>query len=229
MEAAQGQESEEMESGQTEQARTTPLDVLRFPIRVRIVEVLTDFGAMSPNEMLQEGLLADIDSVRSKTPKAALSHVAYHCRRLAAFGVLTITDERPVRGATEHFYEAGIEAAFEGEQWESMSEGARRDISRVMWQRFIAQVEGGMQQRTFDARKDRWLAWGPLDLDEEGWGELMEEISEAFVGIEAIRRRSEARLSESGCEPLRATYGLFGFESPKRRVRRTQASDTPDQ
>ncbi len=205
-----------MESGQA-QARTMSLGVLRHPVRVRIIEACTDWGRLSPAEIVSRELCSDVESVRDKTPKQALSHIAYHCRTLAAAGLLRLVDEQPVRGAMEHFYAANSEALFPTEEWQHFSEGERRDISRVMWQRFIAQVENAMQQHTFDARKDRWLAWGPLDLDEEGWTRLMASVSACYDQIEQIRTEAQARLAQSGEPPLRATYGVFGFESPPRR------------
>jgi hypothetical protein len=202
------------------------LDVLRHPVRVRIVEACTDWGQLSPAEIVSLGLCADIESIRTKTPKQALANISYHCRKLEEFDFLTLVKERPVRGATEHFYEANIEAVFEDEEWSGMSEGERRDISRVVWQRLIAQVEGSMHQHTFDARTDRWLAWGPLELDEQGWEELMDEISETYVGINAIKRQAEARLAASGEVPMRATYALFGFESPRSRPTKPSEPET---
>lgn len=193
-------------------------DVLRHPLRVRIIEACSDWGTLSPVEILNRGLCADVETVRGKTHKQALSHIAYHCRKLEEAGLLELVFERPVRGATEHFYRANAEAYFSDEEWGNLSSDERRDISRVMWQRFVAQVEGAMRGNSFDGRADRWLAWGPLDLDERGWKELIVSVASSYAEVEQIRRDARTRLSDSGEEPMRATYGLFAFESPRRKA-----------
>ena len=205
-----------MESGERPHLRGMTLDALRHPVRVRIVEACTDWGTLSPVEMVNRGLCADIATLRAKTAKQQLSNIAYHCRELAKAGLLTMVSERQVRGATEHFYRANSEAVFDDDEWARLTDGERRDISRVMWQRYIAQVESAMHQHTFDAHTDRWLAWGPLTLDPQGWKELTAAVSACYDAIERIRRDAEARPTGPAARPMRATYGLFAFESPPR-------------
>jgi hypothetical protein len=192
----------------------TTLDVLRHPVRIRIVEACTAFGSLSPVQLRNRQLCADVESVKEKTWKQQLSHLTYHCQKLADAGILTLVSERPVRGATEHFYKANIEAAFTDAEWAVFGESERRDISRVVWQRFVAQVEGAMRGDSFDARTDRWLAWGPLDLDERAWKELTVSVAGCYAEIDQIRKDAEARLADSTEMPLRITYALFAFETP---------------
>jgi predicted ArsR family transcriptional regulator len=63
------------------------------PLRISILEVLTiDVGrTLSPSELSQE-----LQEPKSKT--------AFHVNELAKAGLLVLVRERPVRGATEHFY-----------------------------------------------------------------------------------------------------------------------------
>jgi DNA-binding transcriptional ArsR family regulator len=60
------------------------------PLRRQILDALAK-GAMSPNQLAQ-----DLGQ--------PLSNVAYHVRKLADLGAVTLVDSRPVRGALEHFY-----------------------------------------------------------------------------------------------------------------------------
>ncbi len=53
-----------------------------------------------------------------------------------------------------------------------------------------------------------------MKVDERGWTELMDNLMAAFIEAKEIRRRAENRLAETGEEPIRATAGLLGFESP---------------
>lgn len=190
------------------------LDALRHPLRVRIIEVCTEWGPISPKEIVNRGLCGDVLDLKRKSHKQQLSNISYHCRRLQAAGLLTLDREEPARGATEHFFSANAEAFFGDAEWAALDFEERAEISKVMWQRFIAAVESALIADTFDSRVNRMLGWCPITLDETGWDELAAHMADSFHVIERIRSAAEARLSEPGAIPLRATYGLFCFESP---------------
>jgi predicted ArsR family transcriptional regulator len=63
------------------------------PLRISILEVLGMDGGrtLSPSDL----------SYELRTP---LSNVNYHVTELRRTGLVELTGERPVRGATEHFY-----------------------------------------------------------------------------------------------------------------------------
>ena len=63
------------------------------PLRISILEVLGMDGGrtLSPSDL----------SYELRTP---LSNVNYHVTELRRTGLVDLTGERPVRGATEHFY-----------------------------------------------------------------------------------------------------------------------------
>jgi len=70
------------------------------PLRISILEAmeLDDGRCLSPNDLSYE-------------LQVPLSNVNYHVTELYNAGLLELVDERPVRGATEHFYRlAGSEA-----------------------------------------------------------------------------------------------------------------------
>ena len=197
--------------------KDTSLDVLRHPIRIRILEACNLFGRLSPVEMLHKGILQDVESVRSKRDfKDQLSHVGYHCRELAKAGCLELVDEQPVRGASvEHFYRATAQAFFSDEEWARLTYDERVKISKTMWRGFIARAENAMMQGAFDKRKNRFLYWVPLLLDEKGWEELFVANSRCYAEVEQIKRNAQARVEETGAEPILATAGIFAFESPR--------------
>lgn len=68
------------------------------PLRVSIVEVLSIDGGrvLSPSDLSFE-------------LSAPLSKVNYHVTELAESGIIDLVGERPVRGATEHFYRLAAE------------------------------------------------------------------------------------------------------------------------
>ena len=197
--------------------KDTSLDVLRHPIRIRILESCNVFNRLSPVEMLHKGILSDVESVKRKgTFKQKLSHVAYHCRVLEEAECLELVDVQPVRGASEeHFYRATAQAFFSDEEWAKLTYDERIRISKTMWRGFIARVENAMMQDTFDARIDRWLYWAFMPLDEPGWEELIASVTGCYAEIEQIKRDAGARLELTKAKPILATYGIFAFLSPR--------------
>jgi DNA-binding transcriptional ArsR family regulator len=73
------------------------LVALSHPIRRRILREMDGEPPTSPRQMTE--LLGE-----------SLSNVSYHFRVLAGAGVLRLVSTRSVRGSTQHFYDAWIDA-----------------------------------------------------------------------------------------------------------------------
>src|ERR1700760_5138202 len=71
---------------------TTLGAIVAHPTRARAFSILAERTA-SPVEIAQE-IGKDV------------GHVGYHVRKLQQLGLIELVDERPVRGAVEHFYRA---------------------------------------------------------------------------------------------------------------------------
>lgn len=198
-----------------EQGGTAPdFGVLAHPLRMRIVEVCTEFGGLSPTDIRDQQLCAGIKNLKGKTSKQQLSTISYHCQKLEDAGYLTHEIEKR-RGFDAHVYSADMEAIFMDAEWSTLDQDVRESLSVNAWQRFLFAVQVAMRDGTFDSRLDRMLGCGPLMLDEEGWKELAVHMAKAFLGVEqGIKQRSEKRIEETGEVALRAWYGLLAFESP---------------
>src|SRR6201996_6060183 len=70
----------------------TLASIVAHPTRARAFTILTERTA-SPVEIAQE-IGKDV------------GHVGYHVRKLQQLNLIELVDERPVRGAVEHFYRA---------------------------------------------------------------------------------------------------------------------------
>jgi len=86
------------------------------PLRISILEVMGMDGGrtLSPSDL----------SYELRTP---LSNVNYHVTELRRTGLVELAGERPVRGATEHFYcEAKSSSANDNGNGHSTNGGARK-------------------------------------------------------------------------------------------------------
>jgi hypothetical protein len=185
---------------------------ISHPLRVRILEVANEMD-ISPSDFVSAGFVPP-DIARGRDFQNQLSMVAYHFRGLLEVGAVKLVDTGQVRGATEHFYRGAAVAYFTDEQWAALPIERRVEISRVMYQGMVARIESAMLAGTFEKRDDRIIAWGPLELDEQGWTEFQAAMATCFATVAQVKVDARSRLSESEEQPIPATFGLVGFESP---------------
>jgi hypothetical protein len=196
-------------------AAETACAPLGHPTRVRLLEVANE-RAISPIQFVHTYVRPKPKDAEAE--KRALSHVSYHFRFLHKAGCVEIVDRIPRRGSMENVYRASEGIFFTSEEAAAMSPRERRRASRTILQGLLARAEVAIQVDTIDRRHDAHMTWNSLRLDERGWSELTTLLDRTFDAAELIRRESEARLDESGEEPVHATYGLLGFESPPARA-----------
>jgi hypothetical protein len=201
-----------MQATERRQEEATASKALSHPVAVRILEIANE-RPMSPVRFLKEGLLPP-GTGEGKTDPAKMSLVGYHFRALEKAGCIELIETHPRRGAVEHVYRGRAVAYFSDAKWAELDAERRRAISRAMFQGMVARVESAMFADTFDARLDRMLVWGPLELDKQGWRDLTATMARCFGEIEQIRHDSRKRLDDSEETPIPGTYGMVGFESP---------------
>lgn len=191
-------------------------DALDHPIRVRILEALC-IEDLSPIQFLRRGLLPPGFDFEGDE-KNALSHVAYHFKKLVEADCVVLVETIPRRGASEHVYRSKMLALHTDEDFEALTLDERRAISRSTLQMLVARAEGAIYQGTFDRRPDRHLSWVALDLDEQGWQELRDLQAETLERAQGIKAAAIARKHERGeqerAETFAATFGALAFESP---------------
>ena len=174
---------------------------LAHPTRIQILVELNQ-RVMSPIQFSEEF-------------GGGLSKVSYHFRELEKFGCLELVDEKPRRGAVEHFYKGTRRVLFDDANWKSLPDSVKGSVTGTTFQTFLDRVVQAMSAGTFDAREDRHLSWTALVLDERGWDEMVELLEGTLAGALDLQVGAGVRMAESGEEPIAATIALSGFESPK--------------
>ncbi|HVX34245.1 MAG TPA: winged helix-turn-helix domain-containing protein [Solirubrobacterales bacterium] len=177
--------------------------VLAHPIRCRALTILADREA-SPVEIGRElGIGA--------------SHVAYHVRLLHEHGLIELTDETPRRGAIEHRYRA-VSFAHSDEEFAKLSEEERASFSRLIFCHAAAEASCAFSAGTYARRPDHHISHLPVQVDEEGWGELRDLYWNHLQEIQRIKREAGERLAEAGKKGTPVlTFNTF-FELPEERV-----------
>lgn len=188
---------------ETSSMEATLAAIVAHPTRARCFVILAERIA-SPVEIAQE-IGKDV------------GHVGYHVRKLQALGLIELVDERPVRGAVEHFYRAVVRP-FVGEKGFAEQTIEEREVfTRYTLQLHIADVAWAMDEHTMDARPNRWLIRTPMVVDEEGFEELSALHAELYERTLDIQARSDERRAGTDDEGIATMSANMFFETPGRR------------
>jgi DNA-binding transcriptional ArsR family regulator len=172
---------------------------LVHPLRLRLLRALEERAA-SPSELAAE--LGE-----------SLGVVAYHVRTLQHLGLCRLVDERPRRGAIEHFYRATERPVVTGAAWRELPTMVKQAAVQATLQGIGGAVSEAADGGGFD-RHDMHLSRSPVVLDEPGWQELSTRMDVLLGDIERIAAESERRLKAADhAGEIRATAVLMLFEA----------------
>jgi hypothetical protein len=119
------------------------------------------------------------------------------------------------RGAVEHFYRATGSAMFDEGAWPDVPEAMKNVFT---WRAFLTlaeRVKEAAVAGTLDAREDRHFSWTLFRLDLQGWKSVIAKIDALFYWLSEEQEAANARMAETGEEPIPMTVALAAFESPK--------------
>lgn len=188
---------------ETASMETTLAAIVAHPTRARCFVILAERTA-SPVEIAQE-IGKDV------------GHVGYHVRKLQGLNLIELVDERPVRGAVEHFYRAIARPILDEKEFAEQPLEQREPFTRYILQLHIADVARAMDEHTFDARPNRYILRTPLLVDEEGFDELGALHAELYERTLDIQARSDERRARGDDEGISTMSTTMFFEVPGRR------------
>jgi DNA-binding transcriptional ArsR family regulator len=180
---------------------TTLAAIVAHPTRVRCFSILAERTA-SPVEIAQE-IGKDV------------GHVGYHVRKLQQLNLIELVDERPVRGAVEHFYRAIERPVVREEGFAGQTQEEREVFTRHALQLHVADIARAMDEHTFDARANRALIRMPMLVDQEGFDELADLHVEMYERTLDIQAKSDERRTGSGEEGIPTASTTMFFETPE--------------
>ena len=174
---------------------------LSHPLRARALAILNERVA-SPKEIAHE-------------LRRPVGNVSYHVKTLLECGCVELVKEEPRRGATEHFYRGITRSFLNDDNWAVLSPEAKNGVSVAGLKMINDASKDALVAGTFDAREDRHLSCTPVNVDEQGWRELVDLTADTLEGVMDIQARSAARMAEGeSTGSIRATISILNFESP---------------
>jgi DNA-binding transcriptional ArsR family regulator len=180
---------------------TTLAAAVAHPIRSKCLVILAEREA-SPVEIAKE-LHIDV------------SKIGYHVAALADANLIEETRNRPVRGATEHFYRAVELPRIDAEQEGELSERDRRIHAESVWSIVAANATHSLEAGVYLRREDHHLTRFAFAVDEQGWLDAAAAHLELEQRIFTIQAEAAERMAESDEKPTRAVSFQSWFEVPR--------------
>jgi hypothetical protein len=158
------------------------------PIRAHILNILSE-GPSSPAKMHRR-----MDNV-------SLNLVCHHVKVLKDVGLIELVDIRHHGGRREHIYRALQRQYLTLEEWLAVDPKVRNPITTTILSQISEDTTRSIAEGKFAELEDNHLSRSPIELDREGWKEVIDLLETALEGVLEAHARSAERSRESG-EPL---------------------------
>jgi DNA-binding transcriptional ArsR family regulator len=182
------------DSGELDEAL---LRAISHPLRHRLLGML-DGRTASPNQLARE---LDLP----------LGRVSYHIRLLNDLGAIELVRTEPRRGALEHFYQAVTTVWFSEADWQKLPRSARRGILGQNLQHIFQNVTAAADGGGFD-RESSVVLRAPLELDEQGLGEISELLRETIERAREINRSAADRRTSGNGAAVSSELAILHYE-----------------
>jgi DNA-binding transcriptional ArsR family regulator len=174
---------------------------LAHPLRVQLLTALNE-GVASPNEL-------------AKRLNEPLTNVSYHVRMLHDLGCIELVETEPRRGALEHYYRAIVRPFFADRDWKKLPKNTRGSISDMtlglVWDDTAEAIKSGI----FDERENRHLSRSVLCMDEQGWEDMNDLLSETLDRAMQVQADSAGRVAKGEGETFSTTVVMMSYLTPK--------------
>lgn len=155
--------------------------------------------------------------------------VSYHARKLEELDLIELVDERPVRGAIEHFFRTVDLAELSEEAYAALPAELRKTWLETIFGLFSADVIYSIETETLLKQTDCEVLRTAMKVDAQGWQDIREIYVEAQERVMAVKAEAETRLAtddELKPKPILSFFSLFEMPSTEKATERsTSAND----
>jgi DNA-binding transcriptional ArsR family regulator len=171
---------------------------LAHPTRVHILSILNE-GPSSPSKIAKR-----LDNV-------SLNLTSHHIKVLRELGCVELVREVTHGGRTEHIYRATKRQHFTPEEWEGVEPRDRPPITVSILRLISEDVSKSLASGKFDELPDNHLSRSPIDVDREGWGEIVSILNRALEEVLEVNARSAERARLSGEDLMKIRVVMMQF------------------
>ncbi len=168
------------------------------PIRAHILNILSE-GPASPARMQRrmEGI--------------SLSLVCHHVNVLRDVGLIEQTETKTHGGRKEHVYRATKRQYFDLEEWLAVDPKLRDPLIGMILRQISDDTGRAAAEGRFSEIADSHLSRSPLELDAQGWTEVVDALELALESILSAHTRSRERAAASGEALMLARVVMMQF------------------
>lgn len=171
---------------------------LMHPTRVDILGILSE-GPSSPSK------------IAKRLNGVSLNLTSHHIKVLRELGCVELVKEVTHGGRTEHIYRATKRYHLNVEEWEEVEPRARQPITVGILRMVSEDVGKALASGKFDELPDNHLSRSVLDVDQEGWREIVSILGRALDEVLEVNVRSAERARLSGEELAKMRVVMMQF------------------
>jgi len=183
--------------------------VFADPLNLAIIDVLNDRTA-TPYELYQR--------LGEATPRQFFEK----CQQMAELGWLVHVDNRrpggAYRGARIVRFRAAAPKVSKTTIFRPIPEAVRQGDSWQVFDRFSSASLAALKSGTFNSRPDRHLTLNQLLVDQRGWMQVIEAVTECREALTDVEQRAQRR-RKAGAEVSAIGLLVNAFEAPHRGMR----------
>jgi DNA-binding transcriptional ArsR family regulator len=175
---------------------------MSHPTRVRAMTVLNERIA-SPRQ-----IAAEISE--------PLNNVTYHVNQLRELGCIELVRTEAARGGRvlERFYKAAQRSYFDEEAWDVLTERERLDVVGAILKIVANDLSTSMASGAFFSEEGPHISRSALQVDAEGWQEIIELNERNNREVFEIERRVAERGHGDAEASINARVAILQFRSP---------------
>jgi DNA-binding transcriptional ArsR family regulator len=155
------------------------------PIRAHILNILSE-GPNSPSRM------------QRRMENVSLELVCHHIKVLRDIGLIELVQIKEHGGRKEHIYRASRRQYFSLEEWLAVDPKFRDPLIGTILRQISDDTGRAAAEGRFSEFPDSHLSRSPVELDAEGWTEVVTALEETLERILEAHARSKERAQVSG-------------------------------
>jgi DNA-binding transcriptional ArsR family regulator len=182
------------------------------PIRAEILNILSE-GANSPSRM------------HRRMEIGSLQLVCHHVKILREVGLIELVRIKEYGGRKEHIYRATKRQYFTLEEWLAVDPKLRDPVIGTILRQISDDTGRAAAEGRFSELPDSHLSRSPIELDGEGWTEVVETLEVALERILEAHARSKERTRVSGEALMVARVVMMQFPIGREDLREWEEDD----
>jgi hypothetical protein len=197
-------------------------DELMIPFPVRVSKVFEDEVCLQIMDEANRGPVSVPEFHKKYGKRFGLSKPLIRRRfdKLVQYGWLKVVAYESGgrrRGGTEKFYGATGPALYDEDErgpWARVPDDLGKTGDWQEFERISKWTKAAMVGGTVVRHDETCLAWVILNLDQQGWEKVVAGLAKLHALVLREQELAEARLRESGEEPMAMVVALGAFETP---------------